>query len=345
MSNLKIYNSLFSYIGGKRKLAQKILSYAEGDVFIDAFAGACSVSLLAKHLGKSVISNDISQRSYISQLALIENNSEKIGKDDIARLFVKAENSGFIERQYAPKYFPRETAKFLDNAFAVTAGVVSVYKQALLRQLLIVYMLRLRSFSRFGLTKDAQAIEDNKAGEILEIATRGRATKMLQTMSHPFTILLEISQDINRAIVNTGKECIASNLDVFKFLEKVEGDTIYFDPPYSGSSTYEETYKVLDSILEGKELKLPTSVFNRKDAEMFFNKMYEASEHIPVWLTSMGKNEDSVGTTFDGDELLKVVKEHRPNSKLVTFKHRWAINTMAGKDQKDNIEYLIISKK
>lgn len=345
MSNLRIYNSLFSYIGGKRKLAQKILSYAEGDVFIDAFAGACSVSLLAKHLGKSVISNDISQRSYISQLALIENNTEKIGKDDIARLFVPVKNDGIIEELYAPKYFPRETAKFLDNAFAVTGGVENKYKQALLKHLLIVYMLRLRSFSRFGLTKDSQAIEDNKAGEILEIATRSRATKMLQTMSHPFSILSEIARDINKAIVNTGKECQANNLDVFEFLAQVEGNTVYLDPPYSSSASYEETFKVLDSILEGKELKLPTSVFNRKDVEKSFHRMYESASHIPLWLTSMGKNPDAKGISFDGDELLKVVKEHRPNSKLVTFKHRWAINTMAGKNQKDNIEYLIISKK
>ncbi len=345
MSNPKIFNSLFSYIGGKRLLAQKILAFAEGDIFIDAFAGACSISLLAKHLGMEVKSNDLAKRSYISQLALIENSTEKIGEDDIARLFVPVENDGFVEKTYCPKFFTREVACFLDNAFAVVKSIENVHKRALLQHLLIVYMLKIRSFSRFGLTKDSQAIDAGKASEILEIATRSRATKMLQTMSHPFTILLEIAQDINRAIVNTGKECQANNLDVFEFLEKVEGNTVYLDPPYSGSSSYENTYAVLDSILEGREIKLPTSVFNRKDAELFFHKMYEASEHIPVWLTSMGKNEDSVGTTFDGDELLKVVKEHRPNSKLVTFKHRWAINTMAGKNQKDNIEYLIISKK
>lgn len=345
MSSPLLFNSLFSYIGGKRKLAHKILSYAEGEIFIDAFAGACSVGLLAKHLKKSVISNDTAQRSYISQLALIENCTEKMGEDDIARLFVLVKNDGFVEKTYCPKFFTREVARFLDNAFAVIKSIENVHKQALLQHLLIVYMLKIRSFSRFGLTKDSQAIDAGKASEILEIATRSRATKMLQTMSHPFTILLEISKDINRAIVNTGKECRASNLDVFEFLEQVEGNSVYFDPPYSGSSSYENTYAVLDSILEGREIKLPTSVFNRKDAEKFFHKMYEASEHIPVWLTSMGKNEDSAGTTFDGDELLKVVKEHRPNSKLVTFKHRWAINTMAGKDQKDNIEYLIISRK
>lgn len=345
MSSPRIFSSSFSYIGGKRLLAPKIMAHAEGGKFIDAFAGACSVSIFAKHLGKEVVSNDIAQRSYISQLALIENSTQKIGEDDIARLFVPVENDGFITKTYCPKFFTREVARFLDNALAVIENIENVHKRALLQHLLIVYMLKIRSFSRFGLTKDSQAIDAGKASEILEIATRSRATKMLQTMSHPFTILLETAQDVNRAIVNTGKVCQANNLDVFEFLEAVEGYTVYFDPPYSGSSSYENTYAVLDSILEGREIKLPTSVFNRKDAETFFHKMYEASEHIPVWLTSMGKNEDSVGTTFDGDELLKVVKEHRPNSKLVIFKHRWAINTMAGKNQAENIEYLIISKR
>jgi adenine-specific DNA methylase len=345
MSNLKLFNGLASYIGGKRLLAQKILDYAEGDVLIDAFAGACSVSLLAKHRGFEVISNDISQRSYVSQLALIENSTEKISEDDIARLFIPMQNDGFIEKTYCPKFFTREGAKFLDNAFAVIQTIENVYKKALLQHLLSVYILHIRSFSRFGLVKDTQSIENGTSGEILEIATRSRVNKMLQTMAHPFVILQEIAKDINRAIVNTGKKCKANNLDVFEFLKQVQGSTLYSDPPYSSSASYESTYEIWDSVLAGKEIKLPISAFNRKDVEQSFHQMFESAQHIPLWLTSMGKNPDGKGISFDGEELLTLVKEHRPNSTLVKFNHRWSINTMAGKDQKENIEYLLISKK
>ncbi len=345
MSNQRIFDSLYSYIGGKRKLAKKILSYAEGEVFIDTFAGACSVSLLAKHEGYGVISNDISERSYISQCALIENSTEKISEEDIARLFLPTPNSGFIEKTFVPKHFSRDVARFLDNAFAAADSIENAHKRALLRHALIQYILSIRSFSRFGMTGDSEAIDSGKAEELLEVSSSSRAGKILQAMSHPFPLLCDIAEDINYAIVNTGKQCEANRKDVFEFLQNVEGDTVYFDPPYSGSVSYESTYEVLDSVLTGRQLKLPTSVFNRKDVEYFFHQMYERAEHIPLWLTSMGKNPDANGTSFDGDELLKIVKEYRPNSELVTFSHRWAINTMAGKDQKENIEYLIISRR
>jgi len=343
---LKIFSALISYIGGKRLLAQKILAYAEGNVLIDAMAGACSVSLLAKHKGFQVKSNDISQRSYIAQVALIENSREKITEEDIARLFVEMPNDGFIEKTYCPKFFIQSVAKFLDNAFTVAKGIENKYKQALILHLLATYILRLRSFSRFGLTQDTKMIEEGKVAELLETSSNSRSRKALMNLEHPFSVLSEIAKDINYAIVDTGNKCEASNKDVFEFLKNVEGSVLYLDPPYPGSCSYEETYHVLDSILAGKELKMPISVFNRKDSEKFFCQMFECAEHIPLWLVSCGKNPNAdPNKSYEGVELLDLVKRYRPNSKLVTFKHKWSINTLAKKKQSENIEYLIIAKK
>jgi len=344
---IKIFRGLFSYIGGKRLLSQKIIAYAEGDIFIDAMAGACSMSLLAKHKGFTVISNDISNRSYITQLALIENSTEKIAQEDIARLFVPSENSGFIEKMYSPKYFTKPIAQFLDNAFAVIVKIENIHKQALLRHLLISFILRIRSFSRFGLTQDTKMIEDGKAVELLEMASSSRAKKALMNMEHPFAVLPRIAQDVNSAVVNTGKDCAANNQDVFDFLRNVKGDTVYLDPPYPGSCSYEETYQVLDSILEGKEIRMPVSVFNRKDSEKFFGEMFEACDHIPLVLVSCGKNPqaDADKDSYEGVELLEIAKRYRKNSKLVTFQHKWTINSLAKKKQSEAIEYLLICKK
>jgi adenine-specific DNA methylase len=344
--SLKIFNGLFCYIGGKRLLAQKILSYAEGNIFIDCMSGANSLSLLAKHKGFQVLSNDNSERSYISQLALIENSKEKISESDIARLFVPAVNSEFIEKTYRPKYFTRKVAQFLDNALAVIATIDNKYKKALLRHLLICYMLKIRGFSRFGLAQDTKMIEAGKTIELLEFSTESRTKKTLMNLEHPFKILKGIAKDINYAVIDTGKECKASKQDVFDFLKEVKGDVCYFDAPYPGSCSYEETYRILDSVLAGKEMKMPTSVFNRKDSEKFFRQMFEVSEHISLWLISLGKNPDAKpDESYEGHELLKIVKSFRRNSKLVTFRHKWSINTLAKKAQSENIEYLIIAKK
>lgn len=343
---LKIFSSLNSYIGGKRLLAQKILAYAKGKVLIDAMAGACSVSLLAKHKGYSVKMNDISQRSYITQVGLIENSREKISEEDIARLFVQVPNEGFIGKTYCPKFFTEPVAKFLDNALAVANKIDNKHKRALILHLLATYILRLRSFSRFGLTQDTKMIEGGKITELLETSSNSRSRKALMNLEHPFSILSEIAKDINYAIVDTGNKCEASNQDVFEFLKSVQGDICYFDPPYPGSCSYEETYHVLDSILAGKEMKMPISVFNRKDSEKFFCQMFESAEHIPLWLVSCGKNPNAdPNKSYEGVELLDLVKRYRPNSKLVTFKHKWSINTLAKKKQSENIEYLLICKK
>lgn len=344
--NLKLFNGLFCYIGGKRLLAQKILSYAEGNIFIDCMSGANSVALLAKHMGFSVKMNDSSERSFLSQLALIENSKEKISENDIARLFVPITHPGFIEKTYCSKYFTKKIARFLDNALAVIATIENKYKKALLKHLLICYILKIRGFSRFGLAQDTQMIEEGKITELLELSTASRTKKTLMNLEHPFKILCGIAKDINYSVINTGKECKASKQDVFEFLKEVKGDCCYFDAPYPGSCSYEETYRILDSVLAGKEMKMPTSVFNRKDSEKFFRQMFEVSEHIPLWLISLGKNPDAKpDESYEGHELLEIVKSFRKNSKLVTFRHKWSINTLAKKAQSENIEYLIIAKK
>jgi adenine-specific DNA methylase len=261
---LRIFNGLYSYIGGKRLLAPKILAHAEGKVFIDAMAGACSVSLLAKHKGYVVKSNDLSKRSYYTQLALIQNSREKILEEDIARLFIPTKNNGFIEKTYSPKYFTKSVARILDNAFAVANSIKNEVKKSLLIHALIIDILKLRSFSRFGLTQDTKMIEEGKITELLEISSNSRARKALMNLEHQFSVLSEIAKDINSAIIDTSNQCEASNKDIFEFLKNAEGDVCYFDPPYPGSCSYEETYHVLDSILAGKEMKMPVSVFNKK---------------------------------------------------------------------------------
>ena len=112
----KGYEALPSYFGGKRKLARRILSHAKGKVFIDAFLGGGSVSLLAKAKGYKVICNDIAERSRIVGKAIIENKGSKLTDYDLYSLFKQTDNT-FIRDNF-PNLLLEKDVQFLDNAFA-----------------------------------------------------------------------------------------------------------------------------------------------------------------------------------------------------------------------------------
>src|SRR3989338_1760065 len=107
----KGYEALPSYFGGKRKLARRILSHAKGTVFIDAFLGGCSVSLLAKAKGYKVICNDIAERSRVVGKAIIENKGIKLTDYDLYSLYTDTENE-FIRNTF-PNLALEKDIKFL----------------------------------------------------------------------------------------------------------------------------------------------------------------------------------------------------------------------------------------
>jgi len=72
-------------------------------------------------------------------------------------------------------------------------------------------------------------------------------------------------------------------------LSGVSGDTVYFDPPYYGAQSYEYFYNALDRMLLGKDFAPRHSVFNTKHVIANTLKLFEASQHIPFWILSVGE--------------------------------------------------------
>ncbi len=334
------FEALPNYFGGKRKLVKDIFKHIQkkDGVFIDAFLGGGSVSLWAKAKGYKVICNDIAERSYITGKVFIENSRIKLADEDLARLFIETKHNQFIEKNYVPKLFVKSTAQFLDNAFAAVREQTApgTMKRYLLLLLLVKFLGRVRQFGKFTHTSDT--IDLNNENYEWPLRSKSHATKSIYMIQHPFINLLCLKHVINRGVFDNHQENEIHRMDIFDFLKRASGDVIYFDPPYPGSSAYENEYYVLDCILEEKKIKKEVSVFSKADAKIFIEKMLECARHIPQWIISLGQNNANTG--IKPDELLKVVRKYR-KAEVEILEHKWSVANAGGRPQSDNIEYIV----
>lgn len=348
----KVEDALMPFLGSKRKLLDKISPHFKGHVLCDIFMGSGAVSLRAKAMGMKVIANDIARRSKIFGDAVICNQNVRISEEDVASLFLPAENSGFVEKNFVPKVFLPEMAKVLDNAFAQARRRESP-KRELLEYLLMKYILGSRQFGAFqvGVQDNTMILEGRVIELIEESSSEARAGKIAGSLQPAYKKLMSVREKINRAIFNNGEDNEVYQMDCFDFLELMKKrdrkiDTIYFDSPYKQSTLYSTHYKVLDQIIEEKmDIKLEDDAFNRKDALANFEKLFSMSEWIPRWVISMGHNIDSE-KGIKGEELLNLVQKFKP-AKLIFLEHNWTINNIAsktGKKQGENVEYLIVTE-
>ena len=87
-----------NFIGNKEKIAEWICENFPSDAksIFDAFSGGASISYFAKQKGLRVISNDILNINYQISKSLIENNFEKLNKNDIKKIFSGNPLKGFM---------------------------------------------------------------------------------------------------------------------------------------------------------------------------------------------------------------------------------------------------------
>ncbi len=334
------FKALPPYFGGKRRLIGQIFKHLPGPkdarTFVDAFLGGGSVSLFAKARGYRVICNDSALRSNIVGKALIENDRVTLTGPDVTRLFTKnGHESRFIEENFAPDVVTTPHAKFLDSAFT-NAREAQGTKKWLLLLLLVKYVLRMRPMGNFGAKTIIHQAEDGRWDEmnqhyLKDILVRGIA-------GHPKSVAEKLRQQINRGVFSNGQENKAHQLDVFEFLEQVDGDILYLDPPYGGTSAYETALRPLDSMLDGRILKPEPSVFSRKGALEALERLFVAARRFPTWVISYGNQEVELET------LVRLVGRFRPVAAAEEFRYTHLTGLSGEKHREKNREFLVVAK-
>lgn len=328
----KAFSALPNYFGGKQRLAAIIFReiakvYPEHRwtelTLLDPFMGAGSISLYAKAQGFKVLSNDLAWRCWVVGRAVIENNRQKLTDEDLGLLF--AERNGhqtFIEDNYVPHAFSPKVARFLDLALAnVRDADLEETHEALLYTALIRYMLMVRIAGQMT----NLAWSTNMAAGNFDAVSQGQLKSGYAKtyFEAPPVKMRRIQRYINNAIF-AGRAQVFQE-DAISWMPEQQADIVYLDPPYFGSTSYEANYHHLDCILAGRELgQYQHSPFNRREtAWLSLVGMFEAADHVPVWVFSFADNPDG----FSEAQLCDLISQFDREPHVIPITHRWSIAT------------------
>lgn len=290
------------------------------------------MGLYAKAQGFAVLCADQAERSVIIGKALIQNDAVRITEEDILRLFVPAEgNRHLIEERYVPDCFAEATAGFLDNALAAVDLVTDQTKQYLLRLLLLKYIYWMRPHSKFS---SPGAFNRPFAEERWDDIKSTYKHAITANASHPLPALRALARDVNRAVMRGAQPCRTMKGDALDTIHAGEGaEILYLDPPYSGTLSYEEEYRILDEILG--ETHEP-SAFSRKDGLSYFADLLAQCDAYPLWVISYGN------AVSDLDTVRQTMERFRPTRAIeIAYSH---MNAVATKEKRErNREFVILA--
>jgi len=333
------FNALPAYLGGKRRLSRLIIALLATSVpqerwpsltLLDPFLGGGSISLLAKAYGFQVHCNDIAYRSAVVGHALIANSSITLSDADLALLFREpdGDHPQAAEERFSPSVFSLEHARFLDRGLHwARSGIFPDAKRYLIELLLVRWALRCQPMSQLRGT-DARAAAQGDFDRVSphRVGHYVASLRLLQPRA-----VVAMARQISRAVF-PGRG-FTSQLDAVDFLRRTQGDVAYFDPPYPGTTTYENEYRALDILLEGRELP-PSRFSSHIDA---LDELFEAAAQIPVWLISLNN------AVLTLDQLLELVRRHRAEVRAVQVPYRHLGSIASEAKNEANREYVILA--
>ena len=117
--------------------------------------------------------------------------------------------------------------------------------------------------------------------------------------------------------------------------------SLYADPPYTGSASYEGQYAVLDSILAGRDVRRPDSVFNAPDGLSALERLLVAARgRYRLIILSFGATRHSV------DEVMGVVRGVLRPARRVPLRYKWRVGIQSDGTclNADDKELLIVAE-
>jgi DNA adenine methylase len=205
------------YMGSKAKLLRQIWGVASQfnfDTVVDLFAGSGAVSYMFKAQGKCVISNDYMHLSHVLGKALIENNVEKLSKQEAeALLSVNSKTDRFVEKTFDGLYYSKSENKLIDRLRTNIATIESPHQRAIGLAALIRACFKKRPRGIF--TYVGHRYDDGRRD-------------LQKSFAEQF---LEAVDAINAAVFDNDKGNRAYIGDAMDFESRPRG-LVYIDPPY-----------------------------------------------------------------------------------------------------------------
>ena len=155
---------------------------------------------------------------------------------------------------------------------------------------------------------------------------------------HPRRVAEALRRRINSGVFSNGQVNEAHQKDVFEFLQEADGDILYLDPPYAGTSAYETSLRALDSMLESRLIEPEASVFSRAGAIEALERLFQASVRFPLWVVSYGNAEIGL------DTLTGLVSKFKPDVRAEEFRYTHLTGLSSEEHRERNREFLIVAK-
>lgn len=239
------------YQGSKRKLASAItaeISRLDFDTVLDAFGGTGSVAYALKRAGKHVTYNDHLKFNHQIGLALIENDSTRLCREELSAITTPQPGASYddvIQRTFAGIYYTDEENRWLDVVIQNIARITDRYKRALALYAVFQSAMAKRPYNLFHRnnlymrTADVQRSFGNKASWDRSFDEH----------------VQKFAREANQAMIDSEGKCRALCLDVLAI--EPEYDLVYIDPPYvSGRGVgvdYRDFYHFLEGLMHYKQ--------------------------------------------------------------------------------------------
>ena len=298
----------------------------------DAFSGGASFAFEAKLRGYEVVTNDILKINYHIAHALIANKNVKLDDSDYEMIFSGTNQEGFIYENFSEVYYFPEECKELDLYRMNISKLDCAYKESLALILMRRAMIRKMPYSRFTIPwKKIVQLRDEEYS--YSKYKRRRAYHNESFKSH-FDKNLSA---YNNAVFDNKRNNQSFNLDVFEFIDTIDVDMVYIDPPYTGTmNNYHGFYGFIDSFID-QEISKPfeNSFMNKKDSLLLFDHLFAALSRFKYWMMSYNN------TSYPSqEELLNLISIYSENVQVIEREHDYKITGRARK--KENIELLFV---
>ena len=325
-------------MGSKQKLLDFIYEHVkalEGERVLDAFSGSGCVAYLFKSMGKEVHTNDFLRYSYMIGKAVIENNRIQLGEDDIDLLLRDNKNhSGFIEKTFADLYFSKEENQFLDQTYANIRLLEDEYKQAIAFSALARACMKKRARGIFTFT-----------GSRYDDGRRDLRKSFQEQLTDSITAF-------NNCVFNNNKDNKSFNLDVFD-VPSNRYDIVYLDPPYC-SLRSDNDYSRRYHFVEGLTSNWTHVTINTSTKTKIFDKFPSAFDSMQTVYDAFYRlfrkfRKSSIVVSYSSnslptlDEMVLLMRMHKPNVTITEAKHRYSFGTQRGNLEHNKVkEYLFV---